>query len=700
MNKLSKQISVLLPIGSSGLSSTLAFATGKGAIWLRILLLSMLTGGYANANDVEFTSKFVVVDAASIGFKQERNCELPQRTFQIGVYEITNTEYANFLNSVASKADPKGLWSPMHEKHFWGGIHRISRNDQYLYAVKAGYENLPVTFVSWYDTLRYINWLHYGRPTTGTSMLGTTEGNATVGAYDTSSPKPVRRPEARYFLPSCGEWKTAAFYDSNSRKFTRYSGGDLAPKSAAPTASGRVANFYADGWAIGYPHLAKVQDYASTPSAYGTVSQTGNVMEWTETISDAGPHRLALGGSLMLPLDAMSSDYRDSEEPHRKLSTFGFRVARQANVDEVLKFRATLVGSSDLVLGSKRDAKIVDPRWIRIGHPGNFPDYRNGRGCVSVEYEIASTEITNAQFADFLNAVAKSDANSLYIRDMTTGVVGGIDRQGSDGAFVYRAKPHFENRAASYISWFTLARYANWLHFGMPTGTQEIGTTEGDASLGAYDTRNFEAFGAARFDGVVRSDLFRRNIGAKYFIPTDDEWYKAAYYDPQRSGFMKFWSYPNRSDVPANANFQQYDSLAEGPPYYVSEVGTYGGMGFYGVSDMGGNLWEWTEDWRGLGGESCWRCNLPTKGLRGGSFNYVEIGLHYANIDPGFPSDHYFVYGGRVGRSIPDARSSWCVPRKIWTAKEKMKTAASPYLYFAVGALIIVLTVIGMKRIN
>ena len=70
------------------------------------------------------------------------------------------------------------------------------------------------------------------------------------------------------------------------------------------------------------------------------------------------------------------------------------------------------------------------------------------------------------------------------------------------------------NRPVNYVSFWDAARFANWLHNGQPTGPQGPGTTEG----GAYHD-------------VGNQTLFGRNAGAKFFIPTENEWYKAAYHD-------------------------------------------------------------------------------------------------------------------------------------------------------------------------
>ena len=65
--------------------------------------------------------------------------------------------------------------------------------------------------------------------------------------------------------------------------------------------------------------------------------------------------------------------------------------------------------------------------------------------------------------------------------------------------------------SGSFTSFWDAARFTNWLHNGQPTGPQGPGTTED----GAYHD-------------VGDQTLFGRNAGAKFFIPTEDEWYKAA----------------------------------------------------------------------------------------------------------------------------------------------------------------------------
>src|SRR5262249_30692306 len=147
-------------------------------------------------------------------------------------------------------------------------------------------------------------------------------------------------------------------------------------------------------------------------------------------------------------------------------------------------------------------------------------------GAVSYRYNIGTYEVTNAQYAEFLNAVATSDPNELYRTGMGTvsdGSFGGITRSGSDGSYTYRPIAGRENMPVNYVTFYSAVRFANWMNNGQPTGAQSSGTTEG----GAY----------AMADGLGVT----RNVAASIFLPNEDEWYKAAYYDALST---KYFDYP------------------------------------------------------------------------------------------------------------------------------------------------------------
>lgn len=146
--------------------------------------------------------------------------------FEIGVTEVPNADYAEFLNAVASDGDSFGLWQPLMEEHFWGGIERRPNGQRWTYVCKPGYARKPVTCVTWFSCLRYCNWLHYGKPyrAVGGTWFGVTEGDTRFGAYDTRALTPHgfrvhRNFSARYWLPNLREWEAAAFADGKGGSF-------------------------------------------------------------------------------------------------------------------------------------------------------------------------------------------------------------------------------------------------------------------------------------------------------------------------------------------------------------------------------------------------------------------------------------------------------------------------------------------------
>lgn len=586
--------------------------------------------------------------------------------FVLGRCEVTNDEYATFLNATARVGDPHDLYSPLMSQHFWGGIERFGEPGRFHYSSKPGYGRLPVTFVSWWDAARYVNWLHFDRPDRGRSELGTTEGTNNSGAYDTRDELlAVRRnKEARFYLPNRDEWTKAAFFHERPgggvwwRSATHES--EL-PVAGPPDNERSNANYFDGRWAVPFPHLSPVGAYRSSPGPWGTYDQAGNVHEWAEDAPTPFTRRL-LGGALFLYAIGVERGYAEAEIASQGLGSVGFRIAAPWPVPP--PGQAVSPTPEPPRAGASSPAAPPSAEFMRfvlVDQPGNRPDPLYARGAVAFTFEIGEHEITNAQYTAFLNAVAATDDPfELWHPDMETGVVGAIVRRTeSNGALCYAVRAGWERRPATYLSWYRLARFANWMHFGRPmSGRSELGTTEGDDRQGAYDTRAFPAPGEPpRYE----SQPARRNAGAKYWIPNQDEWYKAAYYDPTRLGERKYWDYATRSCTapraeppPGGENSAGYlarDRLALGPPYYLAEADAYQSRSFFRTVGQAGGVWEWLEDWKAKGDSEGWRGNEWTRGLRGGSFGYNEIGLHAMNTDPGEPSHAYFVYGGRLARA-------------------------------------------------
>ena len=233
------------------------------------------------------------------------------------------------------------------------------------------------------------------------------------------------------------------------------------------------------------------------------------------------------------------------------------------------------------------------------GAGGNGPDAI--LGGVGYEYDIGKYEVTAGQYTEFLNAVAATDTYDLYNSSMDSSDYGcQITQNGSSGSFTYSVAGDYANRPVNYVNVWDALRFANWLNNGQPTGEQDAGTTE----HGAYTVNGYTGT-----DGRT----ITRNPGAQWVVPSEDEWYKAAYYDPNKEGGAGYWDYPTGTDAEPtndlvdpdggnNANFYQGPSPLEpsgytiGSPYWRTEVGEFeDSESPHGTFDQGGNVWEWTE---------------------------------------------------------------------------------------------------------
>lgn len=259
---------------------------------------------------------------------------------------------------------------------------------------------------------------------------------------------------------------------------------------------------------------------------------------------------------------------------------------------------------------------------VPIGNPGNAADTRyidtshpNGVGAVAQSFNIGTTEVTNAQYVALLNAVAASDPYLLYNAGMTSDSRGGIVRSGAPGSYTYSVKAPALNGAYTYdnkpvigVGSDDAMRFANWLQNGQPTGIEGPGTTE----TGAYTLNG--AFLSADLVSVTR------NSNAKWWLPSENEWYKAAYYDPFAS---LYHDYPTRTNsipdnnLPANdtgnsANYYGPNLTTGSDNFPLTDVGAYAlSASPYGTFDQGGSVWEFNEtlfsgSLRGLRGAS-WR---------------------------------------------------------------------------------------------
>jgi sulfatase modifying factor 1 len=314
--------------------------------------------------------------------------------------------------------------------------------------------------------------------------------------------------------------------------------------------------------------------------------------------------------------------------------------------------------------------------FVNVGDPRNqaaeadSPELRLGR--VNYEYRIGKYEVTYGQYVEFLNAKAQDDPTGLYDPSMTNDKIGnGIQRAGTPGSYVYSLLDEASsNRPVTYVNFTDAARFANWMNNGKGDASTESGAyrittaklqsafrtngvntyiTKGKQKIQVGDQVTITGFKGIGFDvrsqiesvsskggktsftikndygdavakgnGRVVAVSETRSPDAAFWIPNEDEWFKAAYYDPdlnEGTGGYYTWAtqsneYPgntigamtNQANIPgadgasfANTPLNPNISPSTGPNL-LTPVGAFtNSASHYGTFDQDGNVTEWTE---------------------------------------------------------------------------------------------------------
>ena len=251
--------------------------------------------------------------------------------YAIGKYEVTTTQYAAFLNAKAV-TDTFSLYNSQMGSSQYGGITQSGTSGSYSYAVKSGFENKPVNFVSFWDATRFANWLSNGQGSgsteTGSYTLGsvTNPGNSSV----------TRNGGANWVVASENEWYKAAFYAPTKNSgaggyWLRATQSDTLGNNTAFNAT-NGANYNDGDYAV---------FNANASSFYGTFDQGGNLWEWNEDII-SGSDRGLRGGSWLNSEVSLQSADRISALPSSERSSFSFRVASLASIPEPSTYGAAM----------------------------------------------------------------------------------------------------------------------------------------------------------------------------------------------------------------------------------------------------------------------------------------------------------------------------------------------------------------------
>jgi len=244
-----------------------------------------------------------------------------------------------------------------------------------------------------------------------------------------------------------------------------------------------------------------------------------------------------------------------------------------------------------LVMALLLSAGVANAAYVTIGNAGNAND-STGYGGVDYSYKISATEVTIAEMA------------------AATGAGGGNEGYWNDGTrTVGTAAP------ASYVSLYEAMKYCNYLN--------------GDVNSGYYSSID----GGVTYQANAMShDAYAAANGLTYFVPTEDEWYKAAYYDASGAG-----GYSLYANGTSTAPVAGTDANYSGSTAWVVGTGTEEQNG---TDDMMGNVWEWMENSAGV--------------IRGGGYTHLETHLSSSSRYDHPPSAEYNHVGFRPVEVIPE----------------------------------------------
>jgi autotransporter-associated beta strand protein/uncharacterized repeat protein (TIGR03803 family) len=300
-------------------------------------------------------------------------------------------------------------------------------------------------------------------------------------------------------------------------------------------------------------------------------------------------------------------------------------------------------------------------QFVTVGDPGNVAD-STGYGAVPYTFNMGKYDVTLGQYVQFLNAVAKTDTYGCYNSVMSGGFANnipfGIAQFSGLGGYSYSvtgANFQAANMPVYGESWDDAVRFCNWLENGQPSGAEGNGTTE----TGANNLSGATSQAALM---AVATPAHNGSGSAHYFLPSEDEWHKAAYYETGGTN-AGYWTYPAQSStVPdhslafATSESNDANYAYADPKNNLTPVGAFVlSPGPYGTFDQGGDVYQWNE------------ANISNmyRGLRGGAFYFLHSdALSSSSRDWSDPTSQRDNIGFRVASSATNGHAingQWAV---------------------------------------
>lgn len=579
-------------------------------------------------------------------------------------------EYTLLLNAVATKSDPHHLYSYKMEED--GFISRQGKLGHYSYQCLCS--NAIMGDLTYFSALRFCNWMENECPW-GEENLFTTE----KGTYDLSRLTNENEDPSVMLTPKPG---ASCFLGSNNRvaifsKLTFPANASIRPLSKLADGDEEQG---ADG--AQQRSVQDVLDGASTDATQLLVS----AVEFRKGSIDASLACSSIGFCIMTPLNLSITHTENAS-----LSTFDDHSSINNIVApsyEQQKSSLSLLSASSSVdalspspfLTTPNEDLSVNIKLVTIDQPYNQSDAmpvklsdRNGDlnfryGSVDHIYQIGIYDVTVGQYRNFLMAVARTadpyhlfnpamqtNPNVCSIRKETNSI---IENGVITTNYTYTIIQGMENYPITCVSYWSSIRFCNWLANGQP---QDIGECNSKTTEdGSYEISNF----------IPR---LRTNT-ATWRLPTQDEWYKAAYKVPNNK--KEYWAYSTGNQHPHNSakpKENQPDSPYKNANYclngtwtalsspWITPVGVFSNSpGPCGTYDMGGNVaqiiddsWTLVEDptpgtggtWKLLARGGSWRSTDPMM---------ISAKMGYQYIDPNDASEGASeTIGFRVVCAIP-----------------------------------------------
>ena len=268
--------------------------------------------------------------------------------------------------------------------------------------------------------------------------------------------------------------------------------------------------------------------------------------------------------------------------------------------------------------GSGVNAFTID--FVTVGNPGNSDDAGAGGGSYSSPYGGVSYTYRMGVYEISQDAITK--ATNLGMTNVTAGAWGA-------------------SQPAANMQWYEAAAFVNWLNTSKGYQAAYNLTYSGGWSMSLWSSGQAWQAGG--------ENLYRHK-DAFYFLPSEDEWYKAAYH--QNNGVTAdYWDYATGSNTAptavasgTGAGTAVYNGVTSSP----AAVGNAGGLSPYGTMGQNGNVWEWNESLL---------LNGTARGRRGGSFHNSHSHLASTYRNYGYQCLEEYDTGFRVAQAVPEPSS-------------------------------------------